>query len=241
MAMTPNMQVVYDYVKAEYGLSIGVTNCRRISGSQTWSQHASSNANDYFTSSHSLQDAIAADLRDRFGDDIRNILTWRYNAAHWNHVHVDMWPRGWLTPPCAGGQLRIKYKDGHITYGKPFPLTIKEEDMAILSDKEQVELQKFLGFIKAANSNVGFVTQSIQDVRERNARGMPAKEKHTHPELSEGAKGDKGDKGNTGAAGPTGPKGSTGSTGAKGSTGTTGIRGISGADGELTIRGTKEI
>ena len=97
--------------------------------------------------------------------------------------------------------------------------------MAILSDKEQVELQKFLGFIKTANSNVGFVTQSIQDIRERNTRGMPAKETHTHPELNEGAKGDKGDQDDPGIQGIQGKRGITG------------IRGISGADGELTIRG----
>ena len=75
------------------------------------------------------QDEIAANLNDNFGEHIRNILTWRYNAAHWNHIHVDMWPKGWLTPPCAGGQLRIKYKDGTVTIGEPFPLTIEEEEM----------------------------------------------------------------------------------------------------------------
>ena len=179
--MTPNLKVVYDYVKITYGLSMGVTNCRRISGSQTYSQHSWSNAVDIYTSSKDLQDRIAGELGRVFGEDIRNILTWRYNAAHWNHLHVDMWPKGWLTPPCEGADLRIKFKDGSVTVNEPFPLTIiKEDDMAILTDSEQIELRKFLARIREANSNVGFVTQSIADIRERNVRGMPAKEAHGH-------------------------------------------------------------
>ena len=125
--MTPNLRVINDYIKANYDLAIGVTNCRRISGSQTYSQHSWSNAVDLYTSSHALQDEIAANLALIYGTHIRNILTWRYNSAHWNHVHVDMWPMGWLTPPCAGGELRIKYRDGTVTNG-PFPDSITEED-----------------------------------------------------------------------------------------------------------------
>lgn len=135
MPRTPNLNVVYEYVKAVYDLPIGVTSCRRIAGSQTYSQHSWSNAGDIYTTNKDLQDRIAADLWAGFGEHIRNILTWRYNAAHWNHIHVDMWPKGWLTPPCKGGALRIKYADGNITVGEPFPMSIKEEDMP-LTEKE---------------------------------------------------------------------------------------------------------
>ncbi len=160
--MTPNLKIIYDYTLAKYGQSIGVTNCRRISGSQTYSQHSWSNAADIYTSSHNLQDKIAADLRSMYGDDIRNILTWRYNNAHWNHLHVDMWPKGWLTPPCVeGGHQRIKYKDGTVAH-TPFPLTIEEDiDMAILTDAEQVKLQNFLQGLEDVGSNVGFVRYII--------------------------------------------------------------------------------
>jgi hypothetical protein len=72
-----------------------------------------------------------------------------------------LWPKGWLTPPCAGGAQRIKFEDGHVEYA-PFPLTINEEvDMAILTDAEQVELQQFLLELKNINSNVTFVRYLI--------------------------------------------------------------------------------
>ncbi len=161
--MTPNLQIIYDYTLAKYGQTIGVTKCRKISGKQTYSQHSWSNACDIYTTSHALQDEIAADLELMYGNEIRNILTWRYNSAHWNHVHVDMWPKGWLTPPCAGGALRIKYKNGMVTTGQPFPSTIwtKEEDMAILTDAEQVKLQHFLLELEDVGSNVEFVRTLI--------------------------------------------------------------------------------
>jgi len=159
--MTPNLKIIYDYIKAKYGLAIGVTNCRKISGSQTYSQHSWSNAGDIYTPDKGLQDTLAADLRMTFGSHVRNILTWRYNDAHWNHVHVDMWPKGWLTPPCAGGVQRIKFEDGHVEYA-PFPLTIEEDiDMAILTDAEQVELQQFLRELRDINSNTSFVRYLI--------------------------------------------------------------------------------
>lgn len=166
--MTPNMQVVNDYVKSEYSeiTRIGVTNCRKISGSQTYSQHSWSNANDFHTYDKDLQDEIAADLTARYGDHIRNVLTWRYNSAHASHVHVDMWPKGWLTPPCEGAALRIKYSNGTVTSG-PFPSSIKEDEMAILTDKEQVQLQKFLANLESINSNVSFVNYMIPWFRER--------------------------------------------------------------------------
>jgi hypothetical protein len=168
--MTPQFKYVYDYVKSKYGLHIGVTNCRKISGSQTYSQHSWSNAGDIYTTDKNLHDEISVDLRATFGSHINNILTWRYNDAHWNHVHVDMWPKGWLTPPCvAGGPNKIKYKDGTVVEG-PFPDLIGD-DMAILTEAEQLELRKFLQYIKDAKSNVGFVTQSIGDIRERNTYG----------------------------------------------------------------------
>jgi hypothetical protein len=135
VARTPNFNVVYEYVKAVYDLPIGVTNCRRIAGSQTFSQHSWSNAGDIYTTNKDLQDVIAINLERVFGDHIRNILTWRYNPAHWNHIHIDMWPRGWLTPPCAGGPLRIKYRDGTISNG-PFPLSITEEDEEMTPEQE---------------------------------------------------------------------------------------------------------
>ena len=87
--MTPNLEVVYNYVASTYGLRMGVTKCKRISGRQTYSQHSWSNAVDIFTYDKDLQDRIQIDLKARFGSAINNVLTWRYNSAHASHVHVD--------------------------------------------------------------------------------------------------------------------------------------------------------
>ena len=159
MAMTPNMQVVYDFAKRNYSLQIGVYNCRRIGGSQTYSQHSWSNAIDIYTANKGFQDKMAAELKKEFGSHIRNVLTWRYNAAHWNHIHVDMWPKGTHTPPCASGTLRVRHKDG--TRGTVFTSNIGDDNLSILSDDEQKELQMFLLELKRINSNVGFVKYLI--------------------------------------------------------------------------------
>jgi len=141
--MTPNIQVVHDYVKANYGLQAGVTNCRKISGSVSWSQHSWSNANDFYTSDKALQDRIAADLKAEYGSHIRNVLTWRYNAAHWNHIHVDMWPKGLYTPPCAGGALRVKHKDG--SRGTVFTSDLDPYDGGnIMANMQVIDIQKAL-------------------------------------------------------------------------------------------------
>jgi hypothetical protein len=144
--MTPNLEVVFEFVKSlpEWALvdRIGVTNCRKIAGSQTYSQHSWSNAMDiHFTPSFSIPatgEALAAGTRMR--DKIRvqfeeyvNSILWQ-TTDHWDHIHVDLWPKGHLTPPCAGGLQRIKFENGSVQTA-PFPLTIKEEDMP-LSDED---------------------------------------------------------------------------------------------------------
>ena len=161
MAMTPNLQVVREFAKANYSLSVGIFSCRKISDSQTYSQHSWSNAIDIFTANKGFQDKMASELKEEFGSHIRNILTWRFNAAHWNHIHVSMWPKGYLTPPCEGGQLRIKYKDGHITYGEPFPLTIEEEEMISKEEMDEIAATVWRYTIKDAPSNKLLHTNTV--------------------------------------------------------------------------------
>ena len=196
MAMTPHMKVVHDYVKRTYGLEIGITNCRRISGSQTFSQHSWSNANDIKTSNKRLQDEIAADLKEKFGDHIRNVLTWRFNSAHWNHVHVDMWPKGWLTPPCRGGELKIKYKDGHVTINEPFPSNIEGSD--ILANITVIQLQEALNRAGQVGANGLILTED-------NIFGA-----NTAFAWSNGLRGGEGAKGDQGEPGPAGADGADG-------------------------------
>ena len=59
------------------------------------------------------------------------------------------------------------------------------DDMAFLTEDQQKELAKFLDFIDAKNSNVGFVNQAIDDIREKNRAGdkyAPAGSVHTKTE-----------------------------------------------------------
>ena len=57
--------------------------------------------------------------------------------------------------------------------------------MAFLTEDQQRELAKFLDHIKAKKSNVGFVNQAIEDIREKNVAGnkyAPASSVHTKTE-----------------------------------------------------------
>jgi len=99
----------------------GTQNCRKISGSSSWSQHAWSNANDaaYPAGGNPRNDpylnAAVAWLKEqkrlgtRFGPDGVRIGTILYQngpdttQGHWDHVHYEADPRQTGTPPCAGG------------------------------------------------------------------------------------------------------------------------------------------
>ncbi len=117
--------MVVDYVKATYQRKVGVTNCRKIAGSSTWSQHAWSNAADIYVSDYRLGDKIVKDIREKFGSHIKVVLWWTRN--HYDHIHVDMWPTGIYTPPCAGGALRVRHKDGR--YGREFTADLEGENL----------------------------------------------------------------------------------------------------------------
>jgi hypothetical protein len=110
---TPNINTIIDWVRSEYPdlPRIQTTNCRRISGSRTWSQHAWSNAADIFVDKQT-GDELSVKLRERFGEWIKVMLWW--TKDHFDHIHLDTWPTGINTPPCAGGKLAVKHKDGTI-------------------------------------------------------------------------------------------------------------------------------
>lgn len=174
--MTPNVAAIVADVRARFALTdVQTTNCRKIAGSTSWSQHSWVNGADLFASPRILDD-VATYIRATYSDVIAHVL-WKVKD-HFTHVHFDTWPQGISTPPCAGGTLKVRHKDG--TTGTKFTLDIGDDDMAVLTDAEQKELQDFLKAIHAANSNVGFVTQAIQDVRERNDQGPWAPASHLH-------------------------------------------------------------
>lgn len=110
--MTPNCQTIADWILARYpDAEIQTTNCRKIAGTLTWSQHSWANALDIFLPVRDL-DELAPLLRAEFGPHIAHLL-WRVKD-HFDHIHLDPWPQGYAKPPCAGGTLRVKHKDGRI-------------------------------------------------------------------------------------------------------------------------------
>ncbi len=149
--MTPNMQAVYDYVKGTYGRAIGVRNCRLISGLATWSQHSWSNANDIYVKDRDLGDEIYWDLYDKFGEYIRYVLWWR--PDHYDHIHIDMWPYGYATPPCAGGTLQVKHKNGII--GNTFSSNVEDliEGEYNMAAMQVIDIQMALNYAGQLGAN----------------------------------------------------------------------------------------
>lgn len=106
-------------------LGIGQYNRRLISGTSIWSQHSWGNGLDIMLGG-SLNtgtptglrngDVIAKflnDHREEFG--IRAVL-WRVKN-HFNHIHVDFWPKGVYTPPTdSSGKGYFRYSDGRQTH-----------------------------------------------------------------------------------------------------------------------------
>jgi hypothetical protein len=133
---TPATQRIVDAVEAEFGskVSVGAWACRKIAGSRTWSQHSwtegeyEGNAADIFGSTATL-DAVFTFIVHRFPEEVKTIL-WRVKN-HWDHVHVDTWPTGYGTPPCGGGSLRVKHRDGKIgrTFDTGADMPLSQDDL----------------------------------------------------------------------------------------------------------------
>ena len=119
---TPNTQTIVDAVLAEFPqVRVGAWACRHIAGTLTWSQHSwtegnyEGNAADFFAPTIIL-DQVAGFIRREYPELVAHLL-WRVKN-HFDHVHLDTWPQGYMLPPCKGGELRVKHKDG--TVGRTF-------------------------------------------------------------------------------------------------------------------------
>jgi len=136
---TPNTQRIADAVEARFDVRTGFWLCRRIVGTFTWSQHAWSegnyegNAVDIFGSVKTL-DQVYYYVHSEFSEIAKTVL-WRVKN-HFDHVHVDTWPTGFGLPPCAGGALRVRHRDGSIgrTFGVPIPEPQPEEIELFVSE-----------------------------------------------------------------------------------------------------------
>lgn len=104
----------------EFIVGIGQYNRRPIADTSTWSQHSWANALDLHVSlgrpanatERARGDQIAAWLRaNRTALGIRTVLWWV--EGHFDHIHVDFWPKGIDTPPISStGVGRFKYSSG---------------------------------------------------------------------------------------------------------------------------------
>lgn len=45
---------------------------------------------------------------------------WRV-SNHYDHIHLDFWPRGYSVPPCADGSHRTQHSWGTVVNGDPGP------------------------------------------------------------------------------------------------------------------------
>lgn len=151
MDKTPNAQHIQDDLLARFPqLRAGAWDCRRIAGSLTWSQHAytevrpgadyEGNAVDVFGPVSILDQAVEY-LKAAYPTVIAHLL-WRVKDHGPQyppvHFHFDTWPQGTGTPPCKGGPLRVKHRDGKLgthftddfyTIPPPVPPPIGDHDM----------------------------------------------------------------------------------------------------------------
>lgn len=162
--MTPNIATIVRDISSRWAFTdLQYFNCRLISGTLTWSQHAYSdedkdqfgNAVDVMSDSAVLLDEVVAYVRATYASYVAHLL-WRVKdhgpAFPPMHFHLDTWPQGYAPwpkkPPCKGGTLRVKHQDGKIgtqfTDDIPgeepepmFPITpeSEKEDIRLLQDR----------------------------------------------------------------------------------------------------------
>lgn len=88
--------------------------CRKIEGSNAWSQHAHGNAVDVFGPGETLEALYLASLSRKGPLGIRTICYRGRGGCedpHLDHVHVDFHPKQTGTPACAGGTGRNSVVD----------------------------------------------------------------------------------------------------------------------------------
>lgn len=83
------------FPKVRFG---GIFACRKIAGTDVWSQHAWGNAVDIFVPSLAYGDAVSRWLRRRRFNVAHHL--WR-TTGHYDHIHLDFRPNRRGRPPCA--------------------------------------------------------------------------------------------------------------------------------------------
>ncbi len=170
---TPAAEATEGIVRAQFAgrfRGIGQYKRRLIAGTQTWSQHSWANGLDIYTSPaigtiaegdwKVNGDAIAQFLRDNrelFG--IRYILWWVRN--HYDHIHVDFWPKGVDTPPSSGtGIGSFAYSNGGVVQSKiqevPAEGTFDGYSIPELPDTGEEDMIEFITDLQEDLNTAGF-------------------------------------------------------------------------------------
>ena len=108
------------------GIRFGRYNCRRIAGSERYSQHSWSNARDiYAPLEHEDPSAFIDDVVEwcEANEDALSVrlILWQVRD-HFGHAHIDFWPTGYAVPPCDMGVSQFQYSDGHKVFVRdPMP------------------------------------------------------------------------------------------------------------------------
>ncbi len=112
----------------EMVLGIGQYNRRPIAGTSRWSEHSWGNALDIHVRAGRTPVSLTAKSRQEKanGDEINawlnehreelgiRVLLW-WVRSHYDHIHVDFWPRGYGTPPLrTTGIGQFEYSDDRI-------------------------------------------------------------------------------------------------------------------------------
>ena len=91
------------------GIRFGRYNCRRIAGSNQYSQHSwpGGNARDLYAPVGSEDPDgflnVVVDWLEANAEALSvRLILWQVKG-HYSHAHVDFWPQGYGTPPCDGG------------------------------------------------------------------------------------------------------------------------------------------
>lgn len=133
-------KAIEELVRQFPNIRFGIYNRRKISGSTSWSQHSWPNALDIvFTSYGDTSEAHQARLDDVY-EWLRNrwvhfnirTLLWR-RSRHYDHIHIDFWPKGHGTPSeTRGGDDNLyQKKDGTVITQAQLVGQEEEDDMAL--------------------------------------------------------------------------------------------------------------
>jgi hypothetical protein len=172
--VTPQLAIVKSRLEEAWpSLKYGIYNRRKIAGTTTWSQHSWPNAVDLFFTRYGdtspVHQSMLEDLSEWLYfntslDEVRNTL-WNI-PAHYDHIHIDFWPRGYGVPSIVRGGVDNLYKtiDGRVI--SQAQLKQEGDEMPQFTEEEAKSLRAFLAELKNVGSSVYFAGPAVELIRE---------------------------------------------------------------------------